>query len=284
MKIAISAESTIDLTKELIAKYNLKILPYQITLGDEVKYDGEISSQEIIDFVTKTGKLPKTSAINEFTFQEYFNELLKEYDAVIHFTLSSGISCTCSNAMRAVENMPNVYVIDTKSLSTGIALQAIYATELLEQGLSAKEIYEKCLKRVSSVQASFELTRLDYLHKGGRCSSLAFFGANLLKLRPQILVTKEGTMVAGKKYRGSYEHVVKNYCQDTLEKFNTPDLKRAFITYTTAPESVVNIAREYLKEAGFEEIIETKAGATITTYCGENCLGILYINDGNEQK
>ncbi len=279
MKIAISAESTIDLTKELIEKYDIKIARFQITLGDEVKYDGDVTSKDIIDFVDRTGVLAKTNAVNEYAFGEHFDNLLQTYDAVVHFSLSSEISCTYANAARAAEDKKNVYVIDTKSLSTGIALLAIYGTELRDQGVSAKDIYEKCLARVPAVQASFELTQLHYLYKGGRCSSLAYFGANLLKLRPQILV-KDGKMHSGNKYKGSYEMVVKKYCRDILEKFDNPDLTRAFLTYTTATEEVLNVAREALKNAGFKEILETTAGGTITSYCGADCLGILYINDG----
>ena len=139
-------------------------------------------------------------------------------------------------------------------------------------------MYEKCIKRVEKVQASFELKRLDYMHKGGRCSGLTLFAANLLKIRPQILL-KDGKMIPGKKYKGNFAHVVKNYCQDVLEQFNTPDLSKAFITYTTADAEIVDIARAMLKEKGFKNIYETRAGATITSHCGEDCLGILYIND-----
>jgi DegV family protein with EDD domain len=214
-------------------------------------------------------------------FDEHFDKLLQDYDAVVHFSLSSELSCAYSNAVRSAEKYKNVFVIDTKTLSTGIALLAIYGAELVSKGVHAKEVYEKCLKRVPFVQASFELNRLDYLFKGGRCSSLAYFGANLLKIRPQILV-KDGKMISGKKYRGSYEHVVKNYCQDTLQMFDNPDLTRAFVTYTTADESVVNTAKEYLENAGFKEILVTRAGGTITSHCGENCLGILFMNDGEK--
>ena len=199
----------------------------------------------------------------------------------MHFTLSSGLSLACTNAKRAAENLKNVFVVDTQSLSTGIALLAIHARELANEGLSAKEIYEKCLARVPFVQASFELKRLDYLHKGGRCSGLTLLGANLLKIRPQILV-QDGKMIPGKKYRGNYNHVVKSYCQDVLEKYNTPDLSVGFVTYTTADEEVIETAKQYLKDRGFERIYVTRAGATITSHCGEDTLGILYINDGNK--
>ncbi len=279
MKIAISAESTIDLTKELIKEYSISIVPFQVFLGDEMKQDGEVTVDEIIEFVNRTKILPKTGAVNEFQFDEYFSGLLKDNDAVVHFSLSSELSCTYANAVRSAQKFKNVYVVDTKSLSTGIALLAIYGAELVKKGEDAKEIYEKCLERVPFVQASFELKRLDYLHKGGRCSALALFGANLLKIHPQIIV-KDGKMVPGKKYRGSFEHVVKNYCQDTLQMFDNPDLSVAFVTYTTADESVINTARSFLEQTGFKKIYVTRAGGTITSHCGEDCLGILYINDG----
>lgn len=279
MKIAISAETTIDLTKELIEQYGIKIVPFGVQLGDKNGFDGEITTDEIIDYVNKTKILPKTSAVNEYQYTEHFTELKKEYDAIVHFSLSSSLSLACTNARRAAQNFENVYVVDTQSLSTGIALLALYAKELADQGKTASEIYELSLKRVPSVQASFELKRLDYLHKGGRCSSLTYFSANVLKIRPQILV-KDGKMVSGKKYRGSFDHVVKTYCQDVLEEFNTPDLTRAFVTYTTADESIIQTAKNYLTQRGFKEIFVTRAGATITSHCGEDCLGILYLNDG----
>ncbi len=279
MKIAISAESTIDLTKEMLSAYDIKIIPYSIQLGDKFGEDGEITSEEIISYVNQTGVLPKTSAINEYQYNEHFENLLKDYDAVVHFTLSSCISAAHNNAKNAASKLENVYVVDSQSLSTGIALLAIYARELAIDGALAPEIAEKCEARVPFVQASFELKRLDYLHKGGRCSSLTLLGANVLRIRPQI-VLKNGKMVSGKKYRGNYNHVVKTYCEDVLNEFNTPDLKHGFVTYTTAEDEVVQTAINYLKERGFENIHVTRAGATITSHCGEDTLGILYINDG----
>lgn len=282
MKIAISCESTVDLTKELINEFDVKIVPFQIFLGDKSFLDGEVSTDEIIDFVTENKILPKTGAVNSFQYEEHFNSLLKEYDAIVHFSLSSELSSAYSNAKNVADRMKNVYVVDTKTLSTGIALLALYAKKLVTEGLDAKTIYEKCLERVPNVQASFELKRLDYLYKGGRCSALAYYGANLLKIRPQIIL-KDGKMISGKKYRGNFEHVVKSYCKDVLEEFNSPDLSVAFVTYTTAEQNIVDIAVNFLKDRGFEKIYVTRAGGTITSHCGENCLGILYINDGEPE-
>ncbi len=279
LKIAVSAETTVDLTKELLEKYDVKTVPFTVLLGEEAKLDGEITVDEIIDYVNKTKVLPKTSAVNEYQYDEHFEKLLKDYDAIIHFSLSSELSSAYSNAVRSSQKYQNVFVIDSRSLSTGIALLAIYARKLAEKGTSPQEINDLCIKRIPSVQASFELNRVDYLYKGGRCNVLTYLGANVLKIRPQILL-KDGKMVSGKKYRGNFSHVVNNYCNDVLEEFNNPDLEEVFLTYTTAEDAVLESVKNILKDRGFKNINVTRAGATITSHCGENCLGILYINDG----
>lgn len=281
MKISITAESTIDLTKELLEKYQISTLPFLVILGDKEFKDGEIGSTAIFKFVEENKILPKTSAINKETYKEFFANQLKESDAVVHISLSSQMSSSCQNAKDAASELENVFVVDSLSLSTGIALLAIYARELAEQGLNAEEIFKKVSERVPYVQASFVIERLDYLYKGGRCSALAYFGANLMKIRPQIIV-KQGKMSSYKKYRGSMDKVVENYCKDTLEEFNTPDCSVAFLTYTTATEKMVDEARKALESAGFKNIYETRAGATISSHCGEHTLGILYINDGEK--
>lgn len=280
MKIAVSAESTIDLNKELLDRFSISTVPFTVVLGDKSYLDGEITTDEIIKYATENKVLPRTSAVNKFQYDEHFDKLLSNHDAVVHFSLSSKMSSAYGNAVASAKERKNVYVVDTQSLSTGIALLAIYARELADNGVSASEIYAKCLGRVPNVQASFELKRLDFLYKGGRCSALSYFGANLLKIRPQILVTN-GKMVSGKKYRGNYEYIVKKYCRDIIEQFDTPDLSHAFVTYTTASESVVNTAIESLKDRGFKNVYVTRAGGTIASHCGEDCLGILYLNDGS---
>ena len=282
MKIAISVDSSSDFSKELIQKYNLHVIPFTVLLGENSYYDGEVTTDQIIEFVNENKILPKTSAINEYQFEEHFTNLLKDYDAVLHFSISSALSSACINAKNVANRMGNVYVVDSRSLSTGIALLAIYACEQVEAGKDVQTIYDNCLARVDKVQASFELNRVDYLFKGGRCSMLSYLGANLLKIRPQIIV-KDGKMISGKKYRGNFNHVVNNYCQDVLEEFSTPDLSHAFVTYTTASQEIIDIACGYLKDRGFKNVHVTRAGGTITSHCGENCLGILYLNDGVQE-
>lgn len=281
MKIAVSAESTVDLPVEILKEFDIKTLPFHVFLGDEDGLDGEITPDRIIKFVDETGKLPKTGAVNRFQFKEHFKNLKKDYDAVIHFSLSSELSSAYENAVAAAGGFSDVYVVDSRTLSTGIALLCIYARKLANKGEDVKTIYEKCLNRIPHVQASFVLKRLDYLYKGGRCSALALFGANILRLRVQILL-KNGKMVPGKKYRGNFNHCAVNYVNDSLEQFNNPDLSEVFITYTTADDELVEKIKEILTERGFKNIRPTHAGATITSHCGENCLGILFINDGKE--
>ena len=279
MRIAISAESTNDLTKNLLEKFDIKTIPFEIVLKDQIVKDGEISTEELFAFVDKNGTLPKTNAINEYTYTEYFEELRKEYDAVVHIALSSGISSSCSNAQRASSNVENVFVVDSKSLSTGIGLLAIYARELADQGLSPQEIHEKVSARTSSVQASFIVERLDYLYKGGRCNAVALLGANVFKIRPRIVV-KDGKMGSDKKYRGAMDKVIGKYCQEVLEEYNTPDYDKVFLTYTTATDEMIESAKAVLTQAGFKNIYETRAGCTIASHCGGNTMGVLYFNDG----
>ena len=282
MKIAVSVESTNDLSKELLQKYDIKVIPFQIVLGDKSFKDGEVTVQEMFNYVDENGVLPKTNALNEFEYTEFFTELKKEYDGIIHVTLSSGLTSSCGNAKRAAENFENVFVVDSLSLSTGIGLLAIYARELANAGKSATEIAKLVEERTAKISCTFVIERLDYLHKGGRCSSLALFGANLLKLRPRIIV-KEGKMSSDKKYKGSMPSVVARYCAETLGEFNTPDLERVFITYTTAMPEMLENAENALKAAGFKNIYHAHAGGTIASHCGANTLGIIYFNDGNEQ-
>ena len=283
MRIAVSAESTVDLTEELIREFDISVIPYTVILDNKTVADGEISPQEIFEYVDKNGILPKTTALNAYEYKEYFESLLKRYDAIIHIALSGEISSSCSHAVDAAKGLKEVYIVDSKSLSTGIALLALYARELSNTGFSPEEIYKKVQNRVKSVQASFVIERLDYLFKGGRCNSLQLLGANILKIRPRITL-KDGKMLSDKKYRGPMWSVVEKYSEDILSEFNTPDLSRAFITYSTATPEMVEKAKQALINRGFKTVYETHAGCTVSSHCGANTLGILYFNDGEESK
>ncbi len=282
MKIAISSDSSLDLTKELIEKYDIHVVPFAIIMGEEQYYDGEVTSKDLFAYTAKTGKLARTSAVNEAQSEEHFRKLLLDHDAIIHFTISSDMSASYQNAVKASEKFENVYVVDSRTLSTGVALQAIYAKKLADRGMSPEEIVSKVKERIPFDQASFAIEAVNYLYKGGRCSGLAALGANLLHIRPQIIV-KDGKMGQGKKFRGPMNKWVKDYVEETLKEYNNPDHSIIFITFSSATDEAVSWCVERLKKEGFKEIYPTFAGGTVSCHCGPGTLGILYFNDGDHE-
>ena len=277
MKIVISAESTIDLPKELLDKYNIKTTPFTINLGDELIEDHFGVSKEIFEFVDKSKKLPKTSAVSPDQFKTHFENLKKDYDAIVHVSLSSLISSAYNNACMVSKEMENVYVVDSKSLSTGIALLAIKGKDLIDEGKDAKEIFETLQALTPKVEASFVLERLNYLYKGGRCSALALLGANILKIKPQIILS-DGRMIVGKKYMGNMTKVVDKYIDDLLDNNPNPILEHVFITHSSPMPEAEKILTEKLENRGFKYIHNTLAGGTISSHCGPNCIGVLFLN------
>ena len=275
IRTAISVESSADVSAELAVKYDVKVIPYHITHGDETFNDGEKTAEELFEIVDKTAVLPKTTALNEFEYAEFFNGLKKNYDAVIHFCLSGGITSSCANACRAAAGIKNVFVVDSRSLSMGTGLLALYCRELAEKGNRPEEIVKIMEDAVKKTVTSFIIERLDYLYKGGRCSSIALLGANLLKIRPRITM-KDGKMVSDKKYRGSMATVVAKYAEELFSEF-PPEGDKVAIAYTTASPEMIKAATDKCKEAGFKEILIARAGATISSHCGANTLGIFYI-------
>lgn len=280
MKIAITSDSACDLTNEVLQEYDIKTVPFGVNMGDRFFYDGEVSTLEIFEWADKNKQLPKTNAVNTEAFNEFFSEILKTYDAIIHFDISSEMSSAYNNAVLASKNFNNVFVIDSRTLSTGIGLLAIYARTLTKTYDDPKKIVELVDNRRSSVQASFVLERLDYLHRGGRCSSIALLGANLLKIRPQIEVMN-GKMGNTNKFRGKMDKCVTDYCNAVFNKYDNPDKSVIFITHSHATEEMVNSAKAVVAEHGFEKVYITTAGCTISSHCGKNTLGILYLNDPN---
>lgn len=282
MKIVVTSESTIDLSKELLEKYNIKTVPFTVLLGETSGFDGDITPNDIFDYVDKTGILPKTSAINIAQYEAFFEEIFKEYDEVIHIGFSSKLSSAYSNLMNVASKNKHIHVIDSLSLSSGIGLLAIYASELIKEGKSVDEIVSLVSLRVPYVQVSSVISTLDYLHKGGRCSALVNKAAQLLRIHPQIVI-KDGEITVGKKYLGKQIDCIKKYLEDTLKEFNNPDYSRAILAYTSASEEMIKVAKDKLEEAGFKEILICQAGCTVTSHCGPHVVGIYYINDGNNK-
>ncbi len=278
-KVIITADSICDLSAELIDRYDFKIIPLYVNLGETSYKDGpEIKPEDIYGYVAEHKQLPKTSAASIPDYMEFFSQFTKEGFDVVHFNISSSMSVTHQNARMAAEEVEgNIYVVDSANLSTGAGLLMLDAADLREEGKSAAEIYEEILKRVPLVRASFVVDQLDYLKMGGRCSSVAALGANLMKLHPLITV-EGGKMGAGKKYRGGIDAVMVQYAKEMLaanqDKINK---KRCFVTHTkTAPETVEKVLAVVQESGLFEEIFETEAGCVITSHCGPGTLGVLF--------
>ena len=276
MKIAISADSTCDLPQEFVDKYDIRLNAMPFSLGeDDLRHDGVTgTTKDVFDYVDKTGKLPTTSAYNEYEYTEHFNKILKDYDAVIHFSFSWEISSTGSNARRAAESMENVYTIDTRALSCGISLLILECVEYIKQGLSIQEIINKIEEVKSKVQMSFLIDTLEYLHKGGRCSGVALLGSKLLNIKPRISVV-DGKMEVTKKYMGTINGAVLKYADEILKEVPA-DTKRVFII-TSSPLDVKDKIIKKCKDYGFEEIIYAQAGPSISIHCGRGTLGIMYM-------
>lgn len=278
MSIKITSDSTCDLSPELLAQYDITLLPLYVSVGENTHRDGvDIQPADLFSYVEQHGTLPSTAAVNVADYHECFARFAPLYDAVIHVTISSDFSSCYQNACIAAEDFDNVYVVDSRNLSTGHGHVVLQAALAAGRGQSAEEIVAFLNELTGRVEASFVVDKLDYLVKGGRCSSAAALGANLLKLKPCIEVL-DGKMRVVKKYRGTFEKVLKDYVQDRLAGREDLELDRIFITHTPcAPETVQAVREAVSRHAGFADVIETTAGCTISCHCGPNTLGILFI-------
>lgn len=280
-KVILTADSTCDLTPELFERYNVRRLPFHILLDEQSYLDGvDLYPDDIYRVYSEKKILPKTAAINMAEYTDFFEKFTQEGYEVVHFNLGSSLSASHNNCRLAAAELEGVYVVDTCNLSTGSALLILEAAELLEAGTSAKEIYEKVTAMAPLVSSSFVIDTLEFLHKGGRCSALAMLGANVLKLKPciEVKTEKNGAMEVGKKYRGSLEKALSDYVKDQLEGRTDLNLKRIFITHSGISEERIALVKSLVEQyASFEEILVTRAGCTISSHCGPNTLGILFM-------
>ena len=281
MNIKISADSTCDLSPELIQRYDIGISPLYIVRDGESLVDGvDITPDEIYAHVEAGGSMCSTAAVSVYDYVEFFRKELESADAVVHFHISGDMSACYQNACIAAAEVGNVYPVDARNLSTGIGLLVLEAAELARKGeLTAQEIQQRMNQRRELLDVSFVVEQLGYLRKGGRCSSVAALGANMLSLRPCIQV-KDGKMGVGKKYRGAYQKCLLQYVKERLEGRNDIDLHRIFITESGGftPEEVAEVEAAVRSYQPFEEVLHTRAGCTVSSHCGPRTLGILYFH------
>ena len=278
MKIKILSDSTCDLSPELLAKYDIALARLTVVKGDQQFTDGlDITPADIFAHVAAGGDLCTTAAYSIGQYEELFGAFAKDYDALIHINISAGFSGSYQNACIAAQEFDNVYVVDSRNLSTGHGLVVLEACRLVKVCDNINEIVEKLNDFTSRVEASFVLDRLEYMVKGGRCSTAAALGANLLNLKPCIEV-RDGKMSVVKKYRGNYAKCLASYVKDRLDGRDDIDPGTLFITHTPVTDQCLTAVKEAVAEYGkFENVYETDAGCTVSCHCGPGTLGVLFV-------
>lgn len=275
-KVKITCDSTCDLDQTLYG--DAHVIALGVSMGDDFRHDGvDVTADELLRFVADTGTLPKTSAISIGEYEEVFRGYVEQGFDVVHINLSSALSASYQNAVLAAQEVGHTYVVDSRNLSSGSGHLVMVANELAEQGMNAAEIAENLTQKAEKLDVSFVLQTLDFLHKGGRCSGIAAFGANLMKLRPEIQVV-DGKMQVGKKYRGDMHKSIMAYVRGRLEEREDVDCSRIFITHSGVPQQILEAVKQELQQMHpFREILVTRAGCTITSHCGPGCLGVLFF-------
>lgn len=279
--ISIITDSTSDLTKELLEKYEIDVFPLHIHLGEEEYADGiDITPEEIYLWSEKTKETPKTSALSLYDAKEYLKKALAKGQEVLCFCISEQMSSCCSvmhMAMAELEVEDRVYIIDSKNLSSGIGLQILEAAKLAGEGMSGAEIVKRIEEMQPKVRSSFVVDSLTFLHRGGRCSSVAALAGNTLKLHPCIFVS-EGKMQVGKKYRGKMDKVMLNYVEDFKPELLTAKKEHVFITHSGCDSSLIETIRKEVEGLNyFENIHVAQAGGVIASHCGPGTLGVLFV-------
>jgi len=276
--VLVTADSTVDLSPELVQKYGIKMIPLYVTLGDSTYRDGaDIDSAKIFAYYERTGALPKTAAVTVADYLEVFRAAGEAGMDVVHINISSEFSACYQNACLAAAEAGNAWPVDSRNLSSGSGHLALMAAELAGMGKSAPMIAEYLGGVTERVEVSFVVDTLEFLHKGGRCSSVAALGANLLKLKPCIEVV-DGKMVVGRKYRGAFAKCLSEYVSDKLAGRDDLELNRIFVTHAGCdPKIVADVVKQVKKLQPFKEVLVTEAGCTVSGHCGPNTLGVLYI-------
>lgn len=279
-KIALSSESGLDLPIALLDEFEISTIPFTIILGEkEYKDNVDITIDEVLAYNEKSSRLAKTSAINEDEYAAYFSKLLENNESILHIAMSSGLSTSYYQAEKAAERFEGrVKVIDSKSLSLGIALLCLYAKKLINKGLSLLETFEKVVAKRAKLHISFVVEKLEGLYKGGRCSGLAMLGANILKIRPELVANEEGKLAMGKKFLGKRSKWVPSFLKETLKKMDNVEEDICFIGQLGIEEEHLSSIKSSLLSRGFQRVEDCRLGTTVGSYSWEGTLGIVYFD------
>lgn len=280
-KIILSADSSCDLGPALLSEHQVHLFPFTVLLDGNAYSDGiDITPDDIYHTWWNKKVLPTTAAVNENQYDSHFRQWTEQGYAVIHISLASALSSAYQNACLAAQSLPNVYVIDSCSLSTGSGLLVLQAADRIARGMEAEQIYREVSALTQKTQASFLLDTLEFMHAGGRCSSVAKLGVNMLHIKPCIQVHPDdsGSMGMGKLYRGKLDRCLQKYVRDVLAHPEQIDTSRAFITHSGIDDAILQAVFHTVSElVPFEHIYTTRAGCTVSSHCGPNTLGVLYL-------
>lgn len=281
-KIILSSDSTSDLSKDLMSKYQIFTLPLYIHLDNkEYKDMINIDPDFIYKYFDEHKVLPKTSAPSVGDYLKHFGNWNYDEYEIIHVSIGSAISSSYQNAIIAAEELGNVHVIDSKSLSTGSGLLLIKAREMINEGKKADEIVDEIIRLTDKLNVSFVINSITYLREGGRLSALGAFGANVLQIKPSIIVSNQdhGKMNVGKKYRGKIDAVVIKFISDTFTDTENIDKSIISLTHSGATEEQIQNCVNAIKElCDFEEILVNKSSSTVASHCGYNTFGLIFFN------
>jgi len=278
-KLIITCDSTADLPKQLIDNYNIKVLPLNVHLGNDVYHDGvDVKPNDLFAFAANKNILPKTT---EPTLQEthaFFSKYVFRGYTVIHFTISSSLSASYNVASTVASQIGRVHVIDTRTASTAEGMIVLHAAELLEQGKSAKEIIDDTNFLIGKVRATFVLDKMDFLYKGGRCSALAKFGAGIFNIKPNIIVNTDGMLSVEKKYRGKFDEVIEKFLDFELDDGMAIDNKRFFLVHTGTDKNILDLCEKKIKEVvNPQEFYKVTAGCTISSHLGPDVILLIFM-------
>lgn len=277
MNVKIISDSTCDLSPELAAQFGIEIIPLIVMKGGKEYKDGvNILPEDMFVHTEKTGEMCTTAAVSIADYEMLYARALTSCREVIHFTVSSDLSSCYQNACIAARAVGNVHVIDSRNICTGMGIQVVYAATLAAEGCSAAEIVRRVRQRRDKVDINFLLNTLDYMAKGGRCSAVLALGANLLRIKPSLLL-KNGRIEVGKRYRGSMEKCLTAAVRDWLHDPDTIDTTRAFITGSNKDPALAALLEKILRETlQFGQVLHTRIGCIIGGHCGPECLGVVF--------
>ena len=280
-RIRVMADSTCDLSPELIEEYGITILPLNIVMDDICYLDGvETTPDKIYEWADANRTTPKTSAPGIEAAVEFLRPAAEAGDEVCYLGISEQMSATCQVLRLAAEELEyseHVCVMDSMNLSTGIGLQVLYAADLVQKGCTLAELENGLKEYRERVRASFVVDTLTYLQRGGRCSAVTALMGNALKLKPRIAVN-DGKMGVSKKYRGNQKKTVTEYVKDMEEDLLRAEKERVFITHSGIAQAIVDEVKSYLESLQhFEAIYVTRAGGVISSHCGPGTLGVLFV-------